>query len=90
MAIQDIYQAVLGFDGDPVAELVKKELGQHTEVSAILKQGLIAALDEVGARFGRGNMFLPEMLAAAHSHQGLIETREPIPSTRGEIDDHCR
>ena len=78
MAIQDIYQAVLGFDGDLVADLVKKELGHGTEVSAILRQGLIAALDEVGERFGRGDMFLPEMLAAAQAMKGGVEVIRPL------------
>jgi 5-methyltetrahydrofolate--homocysteine methyltransferase len=78
MAIQDIYQAVLGFDGDLVANLVKKELEQHTDVSAILKQGLIGALDEVGVRFGRGDMFLPEMLAAAQAMKGGLEVIKPF------------
>jgi 5-methyltetrahydrofolate--homocysteine methyltransferase len=78
MAIQDIYQAVLGFDGDLVAGLVKKELGQNTDVSMILKQGLIAALDEVGERFGKGDMFLPEMLAAAQAMKTGLEVIRPL------------
>jgi 5-methyltetrahydrofolate--homocysteine methyltransferase len=78
MAIQDIYQAVLGFDGDLVANLVKKEVDQRTDVSAILRQGLIAALDEVGERFGRGDMFLPEMLAAAQAMKGGLEVIRPL------------
>lgn len=78
MATQDIYQAVLGFDGDLVAGLVKKELGQNTDVSMILKQGLIAALDEVGERFGKGDMFLPEMLAAAQAMKAGLEVIRPL------------
>jgi 5-methyltetrahydrofolate--homocysteine methyltransferase len=78
MAIQDIYQAVLAFDGDLVANLVKKELSHRTDVSAILRQGLIAALDEVGERFGRGDMFLPEMLAAAQAMKGGLEVIRPL------------
>jgi 5-methyltetrahydrofolate--homocysteine methyltransferase len=78
MATQDIYQAVLGFDGDLVAGLVKKELDQNANVSMILKQGLIAALDEVGERFGRGDMFLPEMLAAAQAMKAGLEVIRPL------------
>jgi 5-methyltetrahydrofolate--homocysteine methyltransferase len=78
MATQDIYQAVLGFDDDLVAGLVKKELGRNTDVSMILKQGLIAALDEVGERFGKGDMFLPEMLAAAQAMKAGLEVIRPL------------
>jgi 5-methyltetrahydrofolate--homocysteine methyltransferase len=80
MALQDIYQAILNFDREAVPDLVKKELDQGTDVSAILKQGLIAALDEVGERFGRGDMFLPEMLAAAETMKAGLEVIKPLLS----------
>jgi len=80
MALQDIYQGILNFDREAVPDLVKKELDQGTDVSAILKQGLIAALDEVGERFGRGDMFLPEMLAAAEAMKAGLEVIKPLLS----------
>jgi 5-methyltetrahydrofolate--homocysteine methyltransferase len=80
MALKDIYQGVLSFDREAVLNLVKKELDQGTDVSAILKQGLIGALDEVGERFGRGDMFLPEMLAAAEAMKAGLEVIKPLLS----------
>jgi 5-methyltetrahydrofolate--homocysteine methyltransferase len=80
MALRDIYQGILSFDREAVPNLVRKELDQGTDVSAILKQGLIAALDEVGERFGRGDMFLPEMLAAAQAMRAGLEVIKPLLS----------
>ena len=80
MALQDIYQGVLSFDREAVLNLVKKEMDQGTDVSAILKKGLIAALDEVGESFGRGDMFLPEMLAAAEAMKAGLEVIKPLLS----------
>ena len=48
MAVKDIYQAVLGLDVDKTADLVQKELCIGTDVQTILKEGLIAPMDEVG------------------------------------------
>lgn len=77
MALQEIYRGVLGFDKEAVIELVRKEMEMGTDVSIILRQGLIAALDEVGERFGKGDMFLPEMLAAADAMKAGLELIKP-------------
>jgi 5-methyltetrahydrofolate--homocysteine methyltransferase len=78
MAVQEIYQAVLAFNKDKIVDLVKKELEVGTQVSAILKEGLIAPLDEVGQRFSTGDMFLPEMLAAAQTMKAGMEVIRPL------------
>lgn len=78
MAVQDIFQSVLAFNKKKVVELVEKELQAGTSVSAILKEGLIAPLDEVGRRFSRGDMFLPEMLAAAQAMKAGVEVIRPL------------
>ena len=48
MAIQEIYDAVMAYDDEGVAELVNAEVAAGTDVTAILNQGMIAALDEIG------------------------------------------
>jgi methanogenic corrinoid protein MtbC1 len=65
MAIHDIYQAVLGFDIAGVKSLTQKEIDAGTAVDAILNEGLIAPMDEVGEKFSAGELFVPEMLMAA-------------------------
>ena len=80
MALQDIYQSIIGLDKDSVAGLVQKELDQGTDVSVILKEGLIAALDEVGERFSSGEMFLPELLKAAQVMKVGLEVIRPLLS----------
>ena len=78
MAVQEIYQSVLAFSMDKIVDLVKKELNSGTQVAAILKEGLIAPLDEVGRRFSRGELFLPEMLAAAQTMKAGVEVIRPL------------
>ncbi|MDR2349300.1 MAG: corrinoid protein [Deltaproteobacteria bacterium] len=65
MSIKDIYQAVVDFDDDAIAELVEKEIKAGTPVQKILDDGLIAAMDYVGKLFSEGELFVPEMLMAA-------------------------
>jgi len=78
MAIHDVYQAVIGFDKNGMAALVRDELEAGTAITAILNEGLIAALDEVGERFSRGDLFIPEMLQAAQTAQEGLDVLKPL------------
>ncbi len=78
MAIEDIYRAVLQFDKKGMAAMVRDELDSGTEITSILNEGLIAALDEVGERFSRGELFIPEMLQAARTAQEGLDFLKPL------------
>jgi 5-methyltetrahydrofolate--homocysteine methyltransferase len=78
MAINDIYQAVLRFDKSGMPALVQSELEAGTDISSLLNEGLIAALDEVGERFSRGELFIPEMLQAAQTAQEGLDILKPL------------
>jgi 5-methyltetrahydrofolate--homocysteine methyltransferase len=43
----------------------------------ILKEGLIAAMDEVGQRFEQGDFFVPEMLVSARAMQAGLQVLKP-------------
>lgn len=77
MGIKEICAAVLKFQPDAVVATVKEELAGGTDISVILNDGLIAALDEVGRRFSSGDLFLPEMLMAARAMQGGVDVLRP-------------
>ena len=78
MAIEDIYNAVIGYDEEKVAELIKAEIEAGTEVTSILQDGMIAALDEVGRNFSEGTLFVPEMLMAAEAAQTGLNILRPL------------
>jgi 5-methyltetrahydrofolate--homocysteine methyltransferase len=77
MAIHDIFNAVMEFDGERTAALVREELGKKTDLSLILNEGLIKTMDEVGRRFSAGELFLPEMLQAAKAMKAGMEVLRP-------------
>lgn len=78
MSVTNIYNAVIGLDKKSVVGLVQAEMDKGTEITTILQEGLIAALDEVGERFSKGDMFLPEMLAAAEAMKSGLELIRPL------------
>ena len=77
MAVQDIFEAVVKFDETGVVTCVKAELEAGTDINAILNDGLIAAMDEVGKKFSEGELFVPEMLMAAQAMKGGLEIIKP-------------
>jgi 5-methyltetrahydrofolate--homocysteine methyltransferase len=67
VSIQGIYQAVVTYNKLKAAELVQAEIEAGTDINKILTEGMVAPLDEVGKKFSDGDLFVPEMLAAAHA-----------------------
>lgn len=90
MSIQDIFNGVINLESEKVVESVKKEISAGTDISLILNDGLIAAMDEVGRRFSAGEFFVPEMLIAAQAMKSGLDELKPymtkaVSGTRGTI-----
>ena len=77
MAIQDVYQAVLNYDRVGITDLVAREIEAGADIPAILNDGLIAAMDEVGRRFEEGSIFVPQMLVAGRAMRTGLEVLRP-------------
>jgi len=59
-------------------------------VQAIIDEGLIAAMDEVGENFSKGTIFVPQMLRSAKTMQECMKLLEPLlkegdVSTKGKV-----
>ncbi|MHB8909023.1 MAG: cobalamin-dependent protein [Syntrophales bacterium] len=53
--------------------------------AAVMNDGLIAAMDEVGRRYGAGEIFVPEMLVAAHTMKKGLDTLKPLLAAGGAV-----
>jgi 5-methyltetrahydrofolate--homocysteine methyltransferase len=62
---------------EDVLPLVRQALADGVAPAAILQDGLIAAMDEVGRRFERGDCFIPEMLLSARVMKAAVEVLRP-------------
>jgi len=74
----DIYDAVMDFEDEECARLVTEALEMGETCGDILDEGLIAAMDTIGDLFGRGELFVPEMLIAARAMKAGLEILRPI------------
>src|SRR5262249_23476776 len=68
--LQLLYDETLVGNAPAVADGVNEGLAQGLEPEKMLYGALIPSLEEVGARFERGDFFVPEMLIAARAMQG--------------------
>jgi methylmalonyl-CoA mutase cobalamin-binding domain/chain len=81
--LQALYDETLVGNGPRVLELTHEALGQGMEPQALLFDALIPSLEEVGARFERGDFFVPEMLIAGRAMAGAMEVLRPLLADTG-------
>ena len=66
-----------------VLELTEEGLALGMEPQTLLFDALIPSLEEVGARFERGDFFVPEMLIAGRAMAGAMERLRPLLAETG-------
>lgn len=77
MILEEIYKNVINGQAPEVKAGIQAALDEGIEPGIILKQSLIAAMDEVGKRFEEGDFFVPEMLIAARAMQAGLGILKP-------------
>lgn len=65
--IEQVFEHVVGGRRDDVEAAVRRALQSGIPAEAVLKKGLVGAMDEVGRRFEICEFYVPEMLAAARA-----------------------
>ena len=84
-ALETIYNAVLEGDAAGAKAGVNAALAAGVNPDTILKDGLIAAMGEVGRLFEENEYFVPEMLVAARAMQGGLAILKPHLAAGGSI-----
>jgi 5-methyltetrahydrofolate--homocysteine methyltransferase len=75
--LETIYNGILDGNQNLVAQNVQAALDAGLAPDDILKNGLVAAMGEVGRRFEEGEYFVPEMLIAARAMQNGLKLLKP-------------
>ena len=78
-----LYDQTLTGNGPAVLELTNQGLGMGLGPETLLYEALIPSLEEVGARFERGDFFVPEMLIAGKAMAGALEILRPLLAETG-------
>jgi 5-methyltetrahydrofolate--homocysteine methyltransferase len=81
--LKGLYDETLVGNGPRVLELTRAGLDAGMTPESMLFDALIPSLEEVGARFERGDFFVPEMLIAARAMQGALDILRPLLAETG-------
>jgi methylmalonyl-CoA mutase cobalamin-binding domain/chain len=81
--LQGLYDQTLVGNGPAVLDLTHEALERGMEPQSLLFDALIPSLEEVGARFERGDFFVPEMLIAGRAMAGAMEVLRPLLAETG-------
>ena len=80
---EQLSTCVLEGDAEKAEVLTKKALEDGLSANEILNKGLVVGMAEVGARFKRGDMFVPEVLMSAEAMHAGQEVLRPLLAESG-------
>ena len=76
--LQHIYDETLVGNKPEVVELTARGIEAKIPPETLLYEALIPALEEVGARFERGDFFVPEMLISGRAMTAALQILRPL------------
>jgi 5-methyltetrahydrofolate--homocysteine methyltransferase len=81
--LKQLYDYTLVGNGPEVLALTRSGLDMGLGPETLLYEALIPSLEEVGARFERGDFFVPEMLIAGKAMAGALDILRPLLAETG-------
>ena len=81
--LKQLYDLTLVGNAPEVLRLTNEGLGMGLGPETLLYEALIPSLEEVGARFERGDFFVPEMLIAGRAMAGALDILRPLLAETG-------
>jgi len=81
--LEELRESIITGNAEKAGELTAKALRENLGAERILKESLITGIHEVGGRFGRNEIFLPELLVAGMAMKGAVEILKPFLAKSG-------
>jgi methylmalonyl-CoA mutase cobalamin-binding domain/chain len=81
--LSELYDKTLVGNGPDVLTLTRQGLDMGLGPETLRYEALIPSLEEVGARFERGDFFVPEMLIAGKAMAGALDILRPLLAETG-------
>lgn len=80
---QELYDAIMKGNRNKVTEVIQKAVAENMNVVEILNDSMIPAMRDMGDKFSRNEIYVPEMLIAARAMQAGLTIIEPILAKAG-------
>ena len=76
--LDELFDNVVNGETEEAVEAVNEALARDIPLGSILETSLIAAMEDVGAMFSDGEIFVPEMLLSARAMKAGLEILRPL------------
>jgi len=83
MVLAQLLETLYKGDQKQIVELVRQAFDAGMAPETVLKEGLIAGMDEVGRKFQAGEIYIPHMLLAARAMHAALDILKPLLAERG-------
>lgn len=80
---EELFNAIIKGKRKDVTALVQADVDAGADVAEILMESMIPAMREIGDRFTRNEVYVPEMLIAARAMQAGLDIVEPLLANTG-------
>ena len=80
---QELTEGIIRGDRENVIRLVREDLEAGRGPVPILNEGLSPGMEKLGDQFGRGEVFIPELMAAAKAMNAAMEILRPLLEATG-------
>ena len=80
---EELFNAIIKGKRKDVTALVQADVDGGANVAEILMESMIPAMREIGDRFSRNEVYVPEMLIAARAMQAGLDIVEPLLANTG-------
>jgi 5-methyltetrahydrofolate--homocysteine methyltransferase len=77
-ALEALKQAVIAGKRKEAMDITERAISEGTDPELLIKSTLIPAMDVVGDRFQKREIFVPEMMIAAKSMQSCMDLLKPL------------
>jgi 5-methyltetrahydrofolate--homocysteine methyltransferase len=81
-ASANLYEAVLNGDKENVLDFLNAELASGTKPFRLMRDALLPAITEVGARYERREYFLPQLIRSAETMRTAFARLKPLLESR--------
>jgi 5-methyltetrahydrofolate--homocysteine methyltransferase len=78
--LKQIVEVLYQGDNESVSSLTQKALDEGIEPGEVLKNGLLAGMEQVGVDFRAGDLFVPEVLISARAMHAGMDVLRPLLS----------
>jgi corrinoid protein of di/trimethylamine methyltransferase len=81
--LEAMAQSIIQGDEDAAADLARQALAQGIDPLVAINQGFVVGINQVGAQFSCGELFLPELVASGEAMKIAVAVLEPEMARQG-------